>query len=223
MGKNTNKDTSVPVKHTGKFRIEWKTPEQKLAYAAYQQHDVLFLIGAAGTGKSHIAMSFAINDVLNGDKKKIIIVRPIVEAGESLGYLPGTFQEKVSPYMMPLYDCLDRMMPVDCPQKDRIKDCMDVVPLAYQRGRTFHDAVCILDEAQNCTKMQLKLFLTRFGENSKVIVTGDPLQSDLGDSSALMDVVCRLEPEHGISIIKFSPSAIVRHPLIAKIIARLED
>jgi phosphate starvation-inducible PhoH-like protein len=207
----------------GKFHIEFKNSAQKMAWAGFQQHDVLFLCGPAGVGKSFLAVAFAINEVLQKNKKRIILTRPIVESGESLGFLPGDFYEKVNPYMMPLYDCIEKLVGKDNPQRDLINDALEIAPLAYLRGRTFDDAVCILDEAQNCSMMQLKLFLTRFGEDSKIIITGDPSQSDLGSQIlAFSDVILRLESVPGVGVVKFDTQSIVRHPLVSKIIERLE-
>jgi phosphate starvation-inducible PhoH-like protein len=168
-------------------------------------------------------MAFAISEILAKRKKKIVLTRPIVEAGESLGYLPGTFEEKVNPYMMPLFDCMERCLGPDGPQRDIINKSVELAPIAYMRGRTFNDAICIFDEAQNATYMQLKLFLSRFGENSKIIITGDPNQSDLRPQDrALMSVVEKLSSLKGIGIINFKASSIVRHPLIGAIMEKLE-
>lgn len=207
-----------------KFHLEFLTSAQKMAWAAFQDHDVLFLTGPAGVGKSHLAMAFAINEVLQKKKKRIILTRPIVEAGESLGYLPGEFEEKVGPYMLPLFDCLRRLVGVDGPQREIIDRCIEVAPIAYMRGRTFDDATCIFDEAQNATMSQLRLFLSRFGENSKIIVTGDPDQSDLPqNASGFVDVMRRVETIPGIGIVEFKPDQIVRHPLVGQILDRLKD
>ena len=207
----------------GNFHIEFKNQAQGLAWAAFKQHDVLFLSGPAGTGKTHLACAFAIEQILSNQKKKIIMTRPVVEAGESLGFLPGTFEEKINPYMLPMYDCMDKLVGKEGPWRDKINFAMEAAPLAYMRGRTFDDAICIFDEAQNASMMQLKLFMTRFGENSKLIITGDPTQSDLGGSVALVNVMQRLHSVDGIGVVEFKPSQIVRHPLISKIIEKLED
>lgn len=206
------------------FHLEFLNQAQKMAYGAFDQHDVLFLLGAAGTGKTFLACAFAISEILSKRKKNIVLTRPIVEAGESLGFLPGTFDEKVSPYMRPMFDCMERCVGREGPQRDIINRSIDVAPIAYMRGSTFHDSVCIFDEAQNATVSQLKLFLTRFGENSKVIITGDPFQSDLRQSDqGLMHVVKRLEGLQGIGVIHFKVGSIVRHPLIGAILEKLEN
>jgi len=206
------------------FHLEFKTPAQKMAWAAFDQHDVLFLLGAAGTGKSHLGCAFAISEVLAKRKQTIVLTRPTVEAGgESLGFLPGSADEKIHPYMLPLFDCMDRCLGKFSPQREIINKSVELAPMCFMRGRTFHDSVCILDEAQNCNFTQLKLFLTRFGENSKVIITGDPMQSDLHPRDrALMNVVDRLSTLKGVGVIQFKSNAIVRHPLIAGILEKLE-
>ncbi len=204
-----------------KYHFEFKNTAQKMAWTAFEQHEVTFLLGKAGTGKSFLAVAYAIREILERRKEKIILTRPIVEAGESLGFLPGTFEEKVNPYMMPMYDCITKMVGKEGPDKERVYNALEVAPLAYLRGRTFENAVCIFDEAQNASYMQLKLFLSRFGENSRVIVNGDPEQSDLRGDVALVEVVKRLETEPGIGIVEFKACSIVRHPLIGRILDRL--
>lgn len=206
------------------FHLEFLNQAQKLAWGAFDQHDVLFLLGPAGCGKSHLAVAFAISEILAKRKKKMVLTRPIVEAGENLGFLPGTFDEKVLPYMMPMYDCIETCVGKEGPQRDLINRSIEVAPIAYMRGRTFHDAVCIFDEAQNATASQLKLFMTRFGQNSKIIITGDPYQSDLRThEQGLMNTVEKLEDLPGVGVIYFKSSSIVRHPLIAAILERLEN
>ncbi len=202
--------------------FEFLTERQKTAWEEYKQHDVLFLSGPAGTGKTFLAMAFAIYDILTKQRKRIILTRPIVEAGESLGYLPGDFTMKVNPYMIPLYDCYHTICPGQTMKNKIIDNAFEVAPIAYMRGRTFHESVCIFDEAQNATLSQLKLFLSRFGQNSKIIVTGDPNQSDLRDKSGLNTVLDRLHGLSGVSIVRFTKDDIVRHPLVGEILARLE-
>lgn len=205
------------------FHLEFLNTTQKMAWAAFERHDVLFLIGPAGTGKSFLATAFAISEILEKKKQRIVLTRPIVQSGEQLGFLPGDIDQKTDPYMLPLYDCIGKLVGYEGTQRERIDHAIDRAPLAFMRGRTFTDSVCIFDEAQNASFMQLKLFLTRLGENSKLIITGDPDQSDLPGSSsgALADVVGRLAPEQGVGIIEFTNSNIVRHPLVGRILERL--
>lgn len=219
------KEPIKPAKPTygGKnFHIEFKNELQSAAWSTFQQNDVLFLVGPAGCGKTFLASAFAIEQVLNRQRSRIILTRPIVEAGESLGYLPGEFEEKVHPYMMPLYDCMDTLVGREGPQRDRIDEAVEVAPLAYMRGRTFHDAICIFDEAQNASMMQLKLFLTRFGDNSKLVITGDPTQSDIAGKVALVEVIQKLRGTEGIGVIEFKNNSIVRHKLVGKMLEKLE-
>jgi len=214
----------IPVKTTPSFDIsdQFKNVAQRLAYSVYEQNDVVFLLGPAGTGKSHLACMFAINELIRETKSRIVLTRPIVEAGESLGYLPGTFSEKTDPYMLPLYDCIRKMIPTKDQNAEYVQNNTEVAPLAYMRGRTFDNSVCILDEAQNCTWEQLVLFLTRLGEGSKMIITGDPHQSDIGRDSALMDVARRLDGLEGVGTVKFTEEHIVRHKLVSQILKRLQ-
>ena len=205
----------------GKFHIDFK-PGQNLAWALFQKHDVLFLIGPAGTGKTFLATAFAISEILQKSKKRIVLTRPIIEAGESLGFLPGTFEEKVNPYMLPFFDCLHELVQNE-EQRSYVEASFDLAPLAYMRGRTFKNSICIFDEAQNATKKQLKLFLSRFSDNSKIIITGDPSQSDIGAASGLMDTIHRLETVAGVGVITFGKECIVRHPMVAAMLDKLED
>lgn len=219
-----NKDNSHAHGRRQPFHLEFLNQAQKMAWGAFDQHDVLFLLGPAGCGKTHLACAFAISEILAKKKKKCVLTRPIVEAGEALGFLPGTFDEKVGPYMMPMFDCIERCVGSEGPNKELIDRSLEVAPLAYMRGRTFNNAICIFDEAQNATASQLKLFITRFGENSKIIITGDPRQSDLrAEDRGLMQVVNKLQDLPGVGIIHFKASSIVRHPLIASILEKLES
>lgn len=207
------------------FYLDFLTPAQKIAYSVYQQNDICFFSGVAGTGKSFIATAFAIQDILEGKKNQLVLTRPIVEAGENLGYLPGTLHEKVEPYMMPLYDSISKIVGKGGSQREMINACVKVAPLAYMRGSTFEDSVCILDEAQNCTREQIVLFLTRLGNNSKMIITGDPEQSDLfpkGDTP-LARMIEDISPINGVGCVDFPEKYIVRHPLVNAIIKRLNE
>lgn len=213
----------TPKRRSTRFHLDFLNAAQQLAYAAYQQHDVLFLIGPAGTGKTHLAMAFAINDILTKKKSRIVLTRPIVESGENLGFLPGELLEKVDPYMQPLYAVMDKLVKEE-DQRKAIEEATEISPIAFMRGKTFEDAVCIFDEGQNATKKQLKLFLSRFDKNSKLILTGDPNQSDLNTvDNDFMDVLHRVETLKGISVVQFDKSAIVRHPLVSQIMERLEN
>lgn len=223
MPKSKAKNGRRTSQNGGNFHIEFKNEAQGLAWASFKQHDVLFLVGPAGTGKSHLSVAFACEQILTKEKRKIILTRPIVEAGESLGYLPGEFEEKVQPYMMPMYACIDKLVGREGVWRDKISQALEIVPLAYMRGRTFDDAVCIFDEAQNATMTQLKLFMTRFGEGSKLIINGDPTQSDLAGDVALTNVMHRLSDVQGIGAVQFKANSIVRHPLVSKIIEKLES
>jgi phosphate starvation-inducible PhoH-like protein len=204
-------------------RVE-RLHEEEMQCISVDHKDSLYLTdNYTVTHNTHLACAFAISEILAKRKKKCVLTRPIVEAGEALGFLPGTFDEKVGPYMMPMYDCIQKCVGIGGPQKDIIDRSIEVAPIAYMRGRTIDNAVCIFDEAQNATKAQLKLFMTRFGENSKIIITGDPYQSDLRrDDQGLMHVVKRLEDLPGVGVIYFKASSIVRHPLIAAILEKLE-
>jgi phosphate starvation-inducible PhoH-like protein len=207
---------------SGRFHIEFLNASQKMAWALFQQHDVLFLIGPAGTGKTFLATAFAISEILQKSRKKIVLTRPIVEAGESLGFLPGDMAEKVNPYMLPIFDCLHELVPNE-EQRKIVESAIELAPIAFMRGRNFKNAICMFDEAQNATKKQLKLFLTRFSNNSKIIITGDPTQSDIGVNSGLMDVIHRLESVPGVGVISFGKESIVRHPMVSAMLDKLED
>jgi phosphate starvation-inducible PhoH-like protein len=225
--KNEKANTTPALHASSKkpFHIEFMNAAQKMAWGAFDQHDVLFLLGSPGTGKSHLGCAFAISEILSKRKEKIVITRPTIEAGgRGLGFLPGSADEKLHPYMLPLFDCMDRCLGKFSPQRDIVNKSVEIAPLQFMRGRSFHDSVCILDEAQNCNYAEIKLFLTRFGQNSKVIITGDPMQSDLPwKDRALMNIVDRLSSLKGVGIINFKANSIVRHPLIASILEKLEE
>lgn len=202
--------------------ITWRTKAQKEAWLSLPTHQISFLLGSAGSGKTFLAMAFAINEILAGRKQHIVLTRPIVESGEKLGFLPGSFGEKVNPYMQPLYDTMDTLLGKQGQAREIVNKAVKLAPLCYMRGRTFNDSVCILDEAQNATYQQFKLFLSRFGENSSVIVTGDPLQSDLHyDEPPLVQVVERLLDVKTVNFVYFEDSDVVRNPLITEILRRL--
>jgi phosphate starvation-inducible PhoH-like protein len=206
--------------------IVLRTAAQQAAVNLIKENDITFLLGAAGSGKTFLAMAYAINAVLAKQVEKIVLTRPIVEAGEKLGFLPGSFGEKVNPYMQPLYDAMDTLLGKQGSAREVVNKSVVLAPLCYMRGRTFNDSICIFDEAQNAHYTQLKLFLTRFGHNSKIIVTGDPEQSDLypeGYSGyvALRDVTSRLKDIKGIGFFEFAKSDVVRHPLVAEVLQRL--
>ncbi len=207
-----------PVESKKSFRLEFKNTAQKIAYAAFEQHDMLFLIGPAGSAKSHLSVAFAVSEILSNKRKQIVLCRPIVEAGEKLGFLPGTFEEKINPYLMPIFDCLDTIVGRETADRDKVNHAIQIVPLAYMRGRTFNDSIVILDEAQNATDEQLKLAVSRLGLNSKMIITGDATQSDLKGDVALPRVVEAMKNVQGISVVEFNESHIVRHALVADIL-----
>lgn len=204
------------------LNIELRTETQKLAWKTMDEKLVTFLLGAAGSGKTFLAMAYAINAVLTRQCEKIVLTRPIVESGEKLGFLPGSFGEKVNPYMQPLYDVLEVMVGRSGGQREVINKAIVLAPLCYMRGRTFDNSICVFDEAQNASYMQLKLFLSRFGQNTQFIITGDPEQSDLYSRDVpLMDVVKKLQSVSEIGTIRFDNADIVRHPLISKILKKL--
>jgi phosphate starvation-inducible protein PhoH and related proteins len=197
-----------------------KTFSQMAYLEAIKDYDLTFGIGAAGTGKTFLAMAMAVNALRNEQVSRIVLTRPAVEAGEALGYLPGDLQEKIFPYLRPLYDALYDMMDMEEIQKAMDRGVIEIAPLAYMRGRTLANAFVILDEAQNTTTEQMFMFLTRLGQNSKCIVTGDPTQVDLPHSkkSGLVEAVQALGGIQGIGLIKFEEIDIVRHPLVAAIV-----
>ncbi|MGE7182862.1 PhoH family protein [Peribacillus sp. NPDC006672] len=205
--------------------IKVKTIGQRYYIQAIKKHDLVFGIGPAGTGKTYLAVVMAINALKNGQVKRIILTRPAVEAGESLGFLPGDLKEKVDPYLRPLYDALHDLLGMEQTQRMIERGTIEIAPLAYMRGRTLEDAFVILDEAQNTTEAQMKMFLTRLGFGSKMVITGDRTQIDLpkGVKSGLVRVEEILKNVKGLSFVYFEQSDVVRHPLVAKIITAYEQ
>ena len=202
------------------FKIVPKTKNQRALVSTVQDNDLVFAIGPAGTGKTYISVALAVKALKNKDVKKIIITRPAVEAGENLGFLPGDLQEKIDPYLRPIYDALNDMVPGEKLKYYRENGIIEIAPLAYMRGRTLNNAYVLLDEAQNTTPMQIKMFLTRMGPNSKVIITGDGSQVDLPKKqhSGLADAVKVLDGVKGIGFVYLDGDDVVRHKLVKDII-----
>lgn len=197
-----------------------RSENQKALVSAYEKNDLLFAIGPAGSGKTYTAIALAVRALKNKEVRRIILSRPAVEAGEKLGFLPGDMKEKIDPYLQPLYDALEDMIPGVKLTEYMEKGVIQIAPLAFMRGRTLSDAIVILDEAQNTTIPQLKMFLTRLGIGGKMIVTGDMTQIDLPPSqkSGLRDAIDRFKGIDGIKIIEFNEKDIVRHPLVKQIV-----
>lgn len=200
--------------------VRARTDNQLVMVKASEGNDICFAIGPAGTGKTYTAVALAVKALKEKNVKKIILTRPAVEAGESLGFLPGDLKEKIDPYLRPLYDALDDMIPPDKLTYYMENRVIEVAPLAFMRGRTLDHSFILLDEAQNCTDMQLKMFLTRIGANSKCIITGDPTQIDLPPKvkSGLFTALKILAPIEGIATVKLNESDVVRHRLVKEII-----
>jgi phosphate starvation-inducible PhoH-like protein len=205
--------------------IRLKNLIQKTYVDSVKQHDIVFGIGPAGTGKTFLAVVMAVQALRNGQVKRIILTRPAVEAGESLGFLPGDLQEKVDPYLRPVYDALFQILGKTATERMMERGVIEIAPLAYMRGRTLDDAFVILDEAQNTTSMQMKMFLTRLGFNSKMIVNGDISQIDLPNKvkSGLIDVKDKLGHVNAIDFVYFMAKDVVRHPVVAEIIKAYGD
>ncbi len=200
--------------------VKPKTPNQKKLVEAVDSNDLVFAIGPAGTGKTYISVAMAVKALKNKQVKKIIITRPAVEAGENLGFLPGDLKEKIDPYLRPIYDALGDMIPAEKLKQYQENNIIEIAPLAYMRGRTLNNAFVLLDEAQNTTAMQMKMFLTRMGPNSKVIVTGDQSQIDLPhkQKSGLIESYRILKNVKGIAIVELTAKDVVRHKLVKHII-----
>lgn len=205
---------------TRKRVIQPRSPMQAHYVRSMRNHELTFGVGPAGTGKTYLAVAMAVEKLLAGEVERIILTRPAVEAGENLGFLPGDLKEKVDPYVRPLYDALHDMLPAEQVEKRLLSGQIEVAPLAYMRGRTLVHAWIILDEAQNATAMQMKMFLTRFGEGSRMTICGDPSQVDLPAAvrSGLADALTVLEGVEGVAVTHFSDRDVVRHPLVARIV-----
>lgn len=215
------KKESIVTLYSGKT-IYPKTLNQAHYIKCLNQNDIVFGIGPAGTGKTYLAVLYAAALLKKQQVKRIVLVRPVVEAGEKLGFLPGDMKEKVDPYLIPLYDALNECFGKETVNKMIDKGVIEIAPLAYMRGRTLDNAAVVLDEAQNSTTMQMKMFLTRLGFNSKMIITGDVTQIDLPNKnmSGLIEAINLLNDINGISIVKFESSDVMRHPLVFKIVNR---
>lgn len=202
-----------------------RSVNQRKLVEGFQTNDLLFAVGPAGSGKTYTAIALAVRALKNKEVRRIILSRPAVEAGEKLGFLPGDMKEKIDPYLQPLYDALQDMLPATKLQEYMERGTIQIAPLAFMRGRTLSDAVVILDEAQNATVLQLKMFLTRMGLGSKMIVTGDLTQIDLPASqrSGLSDAMARLQDIKGIQIVQFNQQDIVRHHLVTHIVKAYAD
>lgn len=205
--------------------VQAKTDGQKKYIKSMLENDMVFCIGPAGTGKTYLAVAVAVHMLKHQQARRLILVRPAVEAGEKLGFLPGDMQAKVNPYLRPLFDALHDMMDYSQIQRFIVNDLIEVIPLAFMRGRTLNDSVVILDEAQNTTPSQMLMFLTRMGNGTKMIVTGDDSQVDLepGQPSGLTDAIRRLNTIPSLDIIRLAPVDIVRHKLVQSIVAAYEN
>jgi phosphate starvation-inducible PhoH-like protein len=209
---------------TRKKTIVPRTPVQTAYMEALGRDDMIFALGPAGTGKTYLAVAQAVQMLITGQVDRLILSRPAVEAGERLGFLPGDMKEKVDPYLRPLYDALYDMLPTEQVERRIASGEIEIAPLAFMRGRTLNDAFIILDEAQNTTPQQMKMFLTRFGMRSRMAVCGDPKQVDLpeGGKSGLADAVEKLAGVPGLSMIRFTAADVVRHPLVGRIVEAYE-
>src|ERR1700735_207835 len=213
------------VRSFGKKTVAPKSPNQRRYLESLEAFDMVFAIGPGGTGKTYLAVAMAVSALLSKQVTRIILARPAVEAGERLGFLPGTLQEKVDPYMRPLYDALYDLLEADKLESFLEKGIIEVAPLAFMRGRTLNDSFVILDEAQNTTSEQMKMFLTRLGFNSKAVITGDVTQIDLPDSrrSGLVEAIEIVGKIEGISMVYFDEHDVVRHSLVQRIIKAYDE
>ena len=222
-GFSNEENESIVYGSSGK-RIYAKTSNQKKIIDLHEKNDLLFVIGPAGTGKTYVSVALGVKALKDKKIKKIIITRPVVEAGENLGFLPGDLQDKIDPYLKPIYDALEDMIPLQKMKKLIENKTIEIAPLAYMRGRTLKNAFILLDEAQNTTESQLKMFLTRLGKNSKMIVTGDISQVDLkkNQSSGLIDAQNKLKGIIGIGFTFLDSNDVLRHSLVKKILDKYQ-
>ncbi len=220
LAKNHEEAPDSPILKTRRSDLRGRTPHQSQYLKQILEHDVTFGIGPAGTGKTYLAVACAVDALERDAVRRIVLTRPAVEAGERLGFLPGDLAQKVDPYLRPLYDALYDLLGFDRTQKMFEKQAIEIAPLAYMRGRTLNHAFIILDEAQNTTPEQMKMFLTRIGFGSKAVVTGDVTQIDLqrGQKSGLVDAMKVLDSVRGIAFTRFTSADVVRHPLVARIV-----
>jgi phosphate starvation-inducible protein PhoH and related proteins len=209
----------------GRRTVQPKSPNQRRYLEAIENHDMVFGVGPAGTGKTYLAVAMAISALLNKQVNRIILARPAVEAGERLGFLPGTLQEKIDPYLRPLYDALFDMLEPERVERYLEKNVIEIAPIAFMRGRTLNDSFVILDEAQNTTSEQMKMFVTRLGFNSKAVITGDVTQIDLPNArrSGLIEAVDILKGVNGLAFVHFDESDVVRHHLVQRIIRAYDE
>jgi len=208
----------------GSKSVRARTEGQGEYLKALRENELVFVLGPAGTGKTYLAVAVAVAALRSGSIKKIVLVRPAVEAGEHLGFLPGDLEAKINPYLRPLLDALHDLMDFEAIRRYMSNDLIEIAPLAYMRGRTLNDAMIILDEGQNATIPQMKMFLTRMGTNARIVVTGDPSQNDLppGTASGLNDAVGRVHGIPGVSVVRLTKADIVRHPLVQAIVEAYE-
>ncbi|MFZ0685530.1 MAG: PhoH family protein [Terriglobales bacterium] len=209
----------------GRRTVQPKSPNQRRYLEAIEKHDMVFGVGPAGTGKTYLAVAMAISALLNKQVNRIILARPAVEAGERLGFLPGTLQEKIDPYLRPLYDALFDMLEPERVERYLEKNVIEIAPIAFMRGRTLNDSFVILDEAQNTTSEQMKMFVTRLGFNSKAVITGDVTQIDLPSArrSGLIEAAEILQGVNGLAFVHFDESDVVRHHLVQRIIRAYDE
>src|SRR5881409_4217149 len=229
----TSEDTSQSLRgvvssskslQAGKRNVAPKTLNQKFYIEAIEKYDMVFGIGPAGTGKTYLAVSMAVRALLEKKISRIVLTRPAVEAGERLGFLPGTLQEKIDPYLKPLYDALYDVLDVERVDRNIERGVIEIAPIAFMRGRTLNDAFVILDEAQNTTAEQMKMFLTRLGFGSKAVITGDATQTDLpvGKASGMLEARQILRDVEGIRFCEFTDRDVVRHPLVQEVVRAYE-